>query len=66
MSINVNQMQKDHKKDAERPQKQTALVARERDRYNIDAAGLLETRLERQSTLQEKPAFSSGQRKSLG
>ena len=35
-------------KDAERPQSQTALVARELDRYNIDIA-----RLEGQGSLQE-------------
>lgn len=41
-------------KDADRPQRQTALVARELDRYNIDIAALQETRLEGQGTLQEK------------
>ena len=40
-------------KDADRPQRQTALVARELDRYNIDIAALQETRLEGQGTLQE-------------
>ena len=40
-------------KDAERPQRQTALVARELDRYNIDIAALQETRLEGQGSLQE-------------
>ena len=38
-------------KNAERPQRQTALVARELDRYNI--AALQETRLEGQGSLQE-------------
>ena len=37
--------------DAERPQRQTALVARELDRYNIDIAALQETRLEGQGEL---------------
>ena len=41
-------------KDADRPQRQTALVARELDRYNIDIAALQKTRLEGQGTLQEK------------
>ena len=41
-------------KDADRPQRQTTLVARELDRYNIDIAALQETRLEGQGTLQEK------------
>ena len=41
-------------KDADRPQRQTALVARELDRYNIDIAALQETRLEGQCTLQEQ------------
>ena len=40
-------------KDAERPQRQTALVVRELDRYNIDIAALQETRLEGQGSLQE-------------
>ena len=40
-------------KVAERPQRQTALVSRELDRYNIDIAALQETRLEGQSSLQE-------------
>ena len=39
-------------KDADKPQMQTALVARELDRYNIDIA-LQETRLEGQGSLQE-------------
>ena len=39
-------------KDADRPQRQTALVARELDRYNIDIAALQETRFEGQGTLQ--------------
>ena len=41
-------------KDADRPQRQTALDARELDRYNIDIAALQETHLEGQGTLQEK------------
>ena len=41
-------------KDAERTQRQTALVARELDRYNIDIAAFQETRLEGQGSLQEK------------
>ena len=36
-------------KDADRPQRQTMLVARELDRYNID----IETRIEGQGSLQE-------------
>ena len=40
-------------KDAERSQRQTALVARELDRYNIDIAALQEVRLEGQGSLQE-------------
>ena len=40
-------------KDADRPQRQTALVARKLDRYNIDIAALQETRLEGQGSLQE-------------
>ena len=40
-------------KDAERPQKQTALVARELVRYNIDIAALQETRFEGEGSLQE-------------
>ena len=40
-------------KDADRPQRQTALVARELDRYNIDIAALQETHLEGQGSLQE-------------
>ena len=44
-------------KDAERPQRpqrQTALVARKRDCYNIDIAGLHDPRIEGQDALQEK------------
>ena len=44
-------------KDAERPQRQTALVARELDRYNIDIAALQETRLEGQGSLQKNYTF---------
>ena len=41
-------------KDTESPQRQTALVAQELYRYNIDIAALQETRLELQGTLQGK------------
>ena len=41
-------------KVAERSQRQTALVARELDRYNIAIAALQETRLEGQGSLQEQ------------
>ena len=44
-------------KDAERPQRQTALVAPELDRYNIDITVLQETRLEGQGSLQKKKTF---------
>ena len=40
-------------KDGERTQRQTALVARELDRYSIDIVALQETRLEGQGPLQE-------------
>ena len=40
-------------KDADGPQRQTALVARELDRYKIDIAALQETRLKGQGSLQE-------------
>ena len=39
-------------KVAERRQRQTALIARELDRYSIDIAALQETRLEGQGSLQ--------------
>ena len=38
-------------KGTERPQRQTALVARDLDRYNIDIAALQETRLEGQGSI---------------
>ena len=41
-------------KEVERPQRQTAPVARELDRYNKDIAALIETRFEGQGSLQEK------------
>ena len=40
-------------KDAERPQRQMTLVARELDRYDIDIATLQETHFEGQGSLQE-------------
>ena len=43
------------KDDSARPQRRTALVAKELSRYNIDIAALSETRLADEGSLQNQP-----------